>query len=479
MAKGKNLFFSLEGKYPLSVVRYSSAELFCEDAQDTVWCNKDFFNEFVAPLLKFNEVYIFNDTGSEDKMTKKLIVRSPSFVRMFDPSGITQTSLPAYTPGPVEELLAKRPDNLSYKIKQFLTGVVGSEIFDNIPHLSKFIYREPLGESILVFDYEDDKDIIYDMFSYDDDDMNTIECALRDEDLECELENVDYFIDETFLEGYGILPSYFLDGTQAKELANKIYLNLKPDFNFDDDEEREKINKILYNIAPEGIDDFFNAWAYYYDRSSFKAIARGIKKELAQIKEDTGFVFDPINSTVSTTLGNLYYYLFSNRGTHLPVVFSLLKLSNYYKSVSNFGGWSDAKYDLATDEFLDYYGFAQRTLPILKNIENKIKGGNLDIIRDLFLKYDLRISLYKNNKHPKTGEPFIFKYLDAEERIVKLIYGSKPLDMTFEEFKDWLESDDAVLESKNILLSLQQILEDDSRKNRATKVGIVRSNSNS
>jgi hypothetical protein len=69
--------------------------------------------------------------------------------------------------------------------------------------------------------------------------------------------------------------------------------------------------------------------------------------------------------------------------------------------------------------------------------------------------------------------------LDAEERIVKLIYGSKPLDMTFEEFKGWLESDDAVLESKNILLSLQQILEDDSRKNRAIKVGIVRSNSNS
>jgi hypothetical protein len=69
--------------------------------------------------------------------------------------------------------------------------------------------------------------------------------------------------------------------------------------------------------------------------------------------------------------------------------------------------------------------------------------------------------------------------LDAEERIVKLIYGNKPLDMTFEEFKDWLESDDAVLESKNILLSLQQILEDDSRKNRATKIGIVRSNSNS
>ena len=53
--------------------------------------------------------------------------------------------------------------------------------------------------------------------------------------------------------------------------------------------------------------------------------------------------------------------------------------------------------------------------------ENKIKVGNIDIIRDIFLKYDLRISLYKYNKHPKTGEPFIFKYLDAEERIVKLI----------------------------------------------------------
>jgi hypothetical protein len=51
--------------------------------------------------------------------------------------------------------------------------------------------------------------------------------------------------------------------------------------------------------------------------------------------------------------------------------------------------------------------------------------------------------------------------------------------MTFEEFKNWLDDDNAVLESKSILLSLQQILEDDSRKNRAPKVGIVRSNSNS
>jgi len=472
MAKGKNLFFSEKG-YPLNVVRYSNAELFCEDAQDTVWCREDFFNEFVAPLLKFNEVYILNYTVSGDKMTKILIVRSTNFVRRFDASGITQTtSIPTSIPVSVEELLAKRPDNLTHKIKLFITGVVGSEIFDNIPHFSKLIYREPLGESILVFDYEDNKDIIYDMFSYDEDDMNTIECALEDKDLECELENVEYYIDETFLEGVSTLPNYFLVGTQAKKLANKIYLDLKLDFNFDDETEGKKVNKILYSIAPEGIENFFNAWVYYYDRSSFEAIARGIKKELAQIKEDTGFVLDPVNFTVSTTLGNLYYYLFFKNLTHLPIETALLKLSDNYKSVKNFGGWNDAKYDLATDEFLDYNGLEQRTLPILKDIENKINVGNIDIIRDIFLKYDLRISLYKNNKHPKTGKPFWFKDLDAKKGIVKLSdmsfsYG-KTWEMTLEEFKDWLESDDAVLESKNILLSLQQILKDDSRKNRLT-----------
>jgi hypothetical protein len=60
--------------------------------------------------------------------------------------------------------------------------------------------------------------------------------------------------------------------------------------------------------------------------------------------------------------------------------------------------------------------------------------------------------------------------LDAKKGIVKLSdYGySKTWEMTLEEFKDWLESDDVALESKNILLSLQQILKDDSRKNRLT-----------
>jgi hypothetical protein len=214
--------------------------------------------------------------------------------------------------------------------------------------------------------------------------MNTIECALEDEHFECELENVEYYIDETFLEGYSILPNYFLVGTQAKELANKIYLDVQPDFHYDDEAEGKKVNKILYSIAPEGIENFFNAWVYYYDRSSFEAIARGIKKELAQIKEDTGFVLDPVNFTVSTTLGNLYYYLFFKNLTHLPIETALLKLSDNYKSVKNFGGWYDAKNELATDEFLDYNGLEQRTLPILKDIENKIKVGNIDIIRDIF-----------------------------------------------------------------------------------------------
>jgi hypothetical protein len=473
MAKGKNLFYSVGGKYPLSVTRYSDAELFCEDAQDTVWCREDFFNEFVSPLLKFGEVYILKDSAAPEKKSKILIVRAPEHVRMFDSVGITQTQFPSYTPGPVEELLTTKPDNFKNKVKLFITGAADSEIFDNVPHFSKLIYREPLGESILVFDYEDNKDIIYDMFSYDEDDMNTIECALEDKDLECELENVDYYIDETFLEGYRILPNFVFIGTQAKVLANKIYLDVNPDFSFDDEEESKKVNKILYNIAPEGIENFFNAWVYYYDRSSFEAIARGIKKELAQIKEDTGFVLDPVNFTVSTTLGNLYYYLFFKNLTHLPIETALLKLSDNYKSVKNFGGWYDAKNELATDEFIDYNGLEQRTLPILKDIENKIKVvGNIDIIRDIFLKYDLRIRFSRSNKHPKTGKPFYFRDLDAKKGIVKLsdmssIY-SKTWEMTLEEFKDWLESDDAVLESKNILLSLQQILKDDSRKNRLT-----------
>ncbi len=481
MAKGKSLFYSVQGKYPLNVTRYSNAELFCKDAQDTAWCRKDFFNEFVSPLLKFGEVYILNDSAAPEKKSKILIVRSPEHVRMFDPIGITQTQFPSYTPGPVEELMTTKPDNFKNKVKLFITGGADSEIFDDLPHLSKFIYREPLGESILVFDYEDDYMTLYDIFSYDEDDIWVMECALQDNDLLCELENLDYFIEESFVNGYAILSSYFPDGSKAKEFAKKIYLEIKPDFDFGE-EDSKKVNRIIDSFASDEIYDFFSAFVYYYDRSSFKAIGNTINKELAQIKEDTGFVLDPINHTITTTLGNLYYYLVSNSLTHLPLETALTKLSNYYKSVRNFGGWDDAKYDLATDEFMDWDGFEERTMPVLEAIKNKMDVRNLDALRDIFLKYNFQVSKIKPNIHPKTKNRFFIKDVDVQDETIKLSnerWGGNLWDMTFEEFKDWLNDDNAVLESKSILLSLQQILEDDSRKNRAPKVGIGRSNSNS
>jgi len=482
MAKGKSLFFSVEGKYPLNVTRYSNAELFCEDAQDTAWCRKDFFNEFVSPLLKFGEVYILNDAAAPEKKSKILIVRSPDHVRMFDSVGITQTDFPSYTPGSVEELLTTKPDNFKNKVKLFITGAADSEIFDDLPHLSNFIYREPLGESILVFDYEDDKEILYDMFSYDEDDEYVIDCALRDGDLLCELDSVEYYVEEAFLNGDSILSNYFPDGLQAKEFAKKIYLEIKPDFDFNIQDDFKKVNRILDGIASDEIYDFFSAYAYYYDRSSFEAIARAINKELAQIKEDTGFILDPINSTITTTLGNLYYYLVSNGLTHLPLETALTKLSENYKSVRGFGGWGDAKYDLATDEFMDWNGFEQRAMHELEAIKNKMDIRNFDTLRDIFLKFDFQVSRIRPNIHPKTKNRFFIKDVDIQAETIKLSnesWGGKLWDMTFEEFKNWLDDDNAVLESKSILLSLQQILEDDSRKNRAPKVGIVRSNSNS
>jgi len=282
--------------------------------------------------------------------------------------------------------------------------------------------------------------------------------------------------------GYAILSSYYPDGSKAKEFAKKIYLEIKPDFDFNTEEDSKKVNRIIDSFASDEIYDFFSAYVYYYDRSSFKAIARAINKELAQIKEDTGFVLDPINYTITTTVGNLYYYLVSNSLTHLPLEIALTKLSNYFKSVANFGGWDEAKYDLASDEFMDWDGFEERTMPVLEAIKNKMDVRNLDALRDIFLKFNFQVNKIKPNIHPKTRDEFFIKDVDTRAETVKISdagWSGNLWYMTFEEFKDWLNDDNAVLESKSILLSLQQILEDDSRKNRAPKVGIVRSNSNS
>jgi len=480
MAKGKSLFYSVTGKYPLNVYKYSNAELFCEDAQDTAWCHKDFFNEYVSPLLKFGEVYIINDEAEQGNRKKMLIVRSPNFVRLFDTIGITQKGLAGYAPAQIEELLDTNPDNFNHKVKLFFSRNAGEEIFEDVPNLSRIIYREPLGESILIFNYDDDMESFYDILNIDEDDFSVILCALNDKDYQCELENVDYYIEDSFLAGHSILPNYFPDGSEAKELASKIYFEIKPDFHYDDDDSTE-VNSFLFKIAQNDIRDFFNYYTYYYDRSSWKAVANAINNELDTITKDTGFVFNPMENTISTTLANLYYYIVANNLVHLSLPNALRKLGNTFNSVKRFGGWSDAKYDLVTDQFLDYSAFELSTLPILNNIKNTISQGNINVIRDILVKYDLETNR-NENKHPKTGERYWLRDIDTENGTVTLSnsgWGGKSWEMTFEEFKDWLENDDAVLESKEILLSLQQILENDSRKNRAPKVGIGRSNSNS
>jgi hypothetical protein len=55
MAKAKKIIFSIP---EASIVKYATKEAFCEDAQGTVWCDDEFYFNYVLPIISWGEIYI-------------------------------------------------------------------------------------------------------------------------------------------------------------------------------------------------------------------------------------------------------------------------------------------------------------------------------------------------------------------------------------------------------------------------------------
>ena len=229
MAKAKKIIFSIP---EASIVKYATKEAFCEDAQGTVWCDDEFYFNYVSPIISWGEIYIIFVNSPQKGDFKLLLIRSENQSRQFyDYASGAQGSIT--TSGDIinnekfinelNKLIYSKPDYLVEKIKMFLTGRVDDSIFDSLPFLDYVNIKEPLGASELVFDFSDNEDEVVALFGLEEWDLSQITCALN-YDESCEIgEDPLYLKDDLFASGELILANYFPRDNQAHELIKKIY----------------------------------------------------------------------------------------------------------------------------------------------------------------------------------------------------------------------------------------------------------------
>ena len=477
MAKQKKVIFSIP---EATITKYSSKEAFCEDAQGTVWCDDEFYNNLVSPILTYSEIYIVSIHSPRKGDFKILLIRSgqDNFQHLYDKNGEFVRSSTKDILNNVEfsnimhKLQSSRPDFLTEKIKMFVSGKVDDSIFDSIPFLEYVDVKEPLGQSELVFDFSEREDEVEDLFDLQEYDLHHIQCALNPE-LQCEIgEDPSWILDDQFAEGDALLPDYFYQDNQAKQLAEKIYKLIAPNFNFENPVfgESKKVNSLLVKMFRDEMYDFIRTHVLYSDEASFVAMRKEILEDLEKLKKRTGLMWNPSTGEVRIKLSDAFAFLTQNNLSYSNL---LSAMGDYFKKLNpGMSGYNENRYDFFNEDNFDTEEFSTEVLPILENIFNKLNSPKL---RESLKVYEFladKFGAFGRVTNPTTGEQYRIDKIDPEKGTISFSswegFRSKEITLTNQEFVDWMTNEKLKLESQNILLSLQEILSDDPRKNRFT-----------
>ena len=479
MAKAKKIIFSIP---EASIVKYATKEAFCEDALGTVWCDDEFYFNYVSPIISWGEIYIIFVNSPQKGDYKLLLIRSENQSRQFyyyasGAQGSITTSGDIINNekfiNELNKLIYSKPDYLVEKIKMFVTGRVDDSIFDSLPFLDYVNIKEPLGTSELVFDFSDNEDEVVALFGLEEWDLSHITCALS-YDKSCDIgEDPLYLKDELFASGEVILANYFPRDNQAHELIKKIYYILNPnlDTNNWNEVESRKANSFLTKTFPSEMLDFFESYVKYHNKATYGAMKERVLVDLEKIKKMTGIVWNPVDGTVKVQLGDIFIFLIESDSSHDNFIDVLGK---YFENQTPISGYNEDRYDFVDnrDYYYDYEALKNEVLPILQSVYNKLNTSKFRESINIYNLIGSNLDYRLNFTNPTTNEKYRVDKIDPESGTISFtkagMWMLNQYTMTNQEFTEWMTNEKLKLESQNVLLSLQQILSDDSRKNRLT-----------
>ena len=252
-----------------------------------------------------------------------------------------------------EQESEEEPDkNLVVGLRNFSKGRITK---DELYRLDDSIYdidvNEPLGQSIITIQFEDDKELFKEL-DIDEQDiwfMGAINSYNGYEFMD------SYQVEQDFKDGYGI---YYDLNTENVETLKGIATTILPnkEFNIEDEEYKTELSEMLLNLFYDEMDYIFGDFAAEKD-SEMNAVAKeAVKDEFEKPLEENGINLNYDMDEVEITLADLYLgalqlNMFNSDAKEIIVAMMQKALG------SNVGGWYENSYEFQDESKFDSKSF--------------------------------------------------------------------------------------------------------------------------
>jgi hypothetical protein len=252
-----------------------------------------------------------------------------------------------------EQESEEEPDkNLVVGLRNFSKGRISK---DELYRLDDSIYdidvNEPLGQSIITIQFEDDKELFKEL-DIDEQDiwfMGALNSYNGYEFMD------SYQVEQDFKDGYGIY--YDLNDENVKTLKG-IATTILPnkEFNIEDEEYKTELSEMLLNLFYDEMDYIFGDFAAEKD-SEMNAVAKeAVKDEFEKPLEENGINLNYDMDEVEITLADLYLgalqlNMFNSDAKEIIVAMMQKALG------SNVGGWYENSYEFQDESKFDSKSF--------------------------------------------------------------------------------------------------------------------------
>ena len=331
-------------------------------------------------------------------------------------------------------------------LRAFTRGKVDSRVLeDSDDAILTVKLSDPLGQSTIVIDFDEDKRFYKSLDISEDDEwfLKAINSYYSNHEF-----MDSYQIEEDFKQGYII---YNILNKENKEKLKEIAELILPgdEFNLDNEEYIIKLSETLIDLFNNEMDWIFGDYASEKNSEMLTTARTSIEKEINGFLESIGFTLVRDYDRISTTPANLLMWSARLQLAKIDVI-SLFNQIVEYSGTGRLGGWADNSYEFQDDDNFDSVSFNnsverqfEKILEKLDEDENsggeKIKG---------FLGFRGRIvkkfGLNKWDKLPSDKNVlFRVEGFDRENmkviiRIQKQYKGMRELKLSEENFKNLL-----------------------------------------
>ena len=252
-----------------------------------------------------------------------------------------------------EQESEEEPDkNLVVGLRNFSKGRISK---DELYRLDDSIYdidvNEPLGQSIITIQFEDDKELFKDL-DIDEQDiwfMGALKSYNGYEFME------SYQVEQDFKDGYGI---YYDLNDENVETLKGIATTILPnkEFSIEDEEYKTELSEMLLNLFYDEMDYIFGDFAAEKD-SEMNAVAKeAVKDEFERPLEENGINLNYDMDEVEITLADLYLgalqlNMFNSDAKEIVTAIMKRALGD------SVGGWYESSYEFQDESKFDSKSF--------------------------------------------------------------------------------------------------------------------------